>query len=115
MFGGLATQVLLVPLSCENIFAMSGLIHCYGISSTKGLFLMQFDCDVLLICIGRRPYTAGLGLENVNIALDNKGRVPVNKKFQTSVPKYVFIFMPFKVHKFHDLGKHESLRSSETE
>jgi len=46
----------------------------------------ELDCDVLLVCIGRRPYTAGLGLENVGIKLDERGRVPVNEKFQTSVP-----------------------------
>jgi len=42
---------------------------------------------VLLVCIGRRPYTEGLGLENIGIQLDSKGRIPVNKKFQTSVAK----------------------------
>jgi dihydrolipoamide dehydrogenase len=46
----------------------------------------ELDCDVLLVCIGRRPYTAGLGLENVGIKLDERGRVPVNERFQTSVP-----------------------------
>ena len=46
------------------------------------------DCDVLLVCVGRRPYTAHLGLENVNIQLDKKGRIPVNKKFQTSTARY---------------------------
>lgn len=69
---------------------------------------IEFDCDVLLICIGRRPYTAGLGLDNVNIALDNKGRVPVNKKFQTSVPNIYaigdVIEGPMLAHKAEDEG-----------
>jgi len=47
----------------------------------------QLDCDVLLVCIGRRPYTEGLGLDSVGIQLDSKGRVPVNNRFQTSIPK----------------------------
>uniref|UniRef100_A0A915JYT5 dihydrolipoyl dehydrogenase n=1 Tax=Romanomermis culicivorax TaxID=13658 RepID=A0A915JYT5_ROMCU len=44
------------------------------------------ECDVLLVCIGRRPYTENLGLQNVGIKLDEKGRVPVNDRFQTTVP-----------------------------
>lgn len=45
------------------------------------------ECDVLLVSVGRRPYTANLGLENVGIQLDKRGRIPVNKRFQTSVAK----------------------------
>ena len=45
------------------------------------------DCDVLLVCIGRRPYTQNLGLESVNVDLDDRGRIPVNGRFQTAVPK----------------------------
>lgn len=43
-------------------------------------------CDVLLSCAGRKPYTDGLGLKAVGIDLDERGRVPVNGAFQTSVP-----------------------------
>lgn len=46
-------------------------------------------CDVLLVCIGRRPYTQNLGLETVGIELDNRGRIPVNNRFQTKVPRCV--------------------------
>lgn len=45
-------------------------------------------CDVLLVCIGRRPFTGNLGLETVGIELDNRGRIPVNGRFQTKVPRY---------------------------
>lgn len=41
--------------------------------------------DYCLVSVGRRPYTDGLGLENVGIALE-KGRIPVNDHLQTSVP-----------------------------
>lgn len=44
------------------------------------------ECDVLLVAIGRKPYTTGLGHETVNIQLDKRGRVPVNEHFQTIVP-----------------------------
>ena len=50
---------------------------------------IKLDCNVLLVCIGRRPYTEGLGLDSVGVQLDNKGRVAINSKFQTSIPKYV--------------------------
>lgn len=38
------------------------------------------------MCIGRRPYTENLGLESVKVKLDDRGRVPVNERFQTTVP-----------------------------
>lgn len=44
-------------------------------------------CDVLLVCVGRRPYTQNLGLEDMGIERDEKGRIPVNNRFQTVVPK----------------------------
>lgn len=44
--------------------------------------------DVVLVSVGRRPYTNNLGLESVGIVLDDKGRVPVNGRFQTIVPRY---------------------------
>lgn len=47
----------------------------------------ELDCDVLLVCVGRRPYTENLGLENVGIVKDDKGRIPVNAVFQTIVPR----------------------------
>ncbi len=42
--------------------------------------------DVCLVAIGRRPYTEGLGLENIGVAVDDRGRIPINDHFQTSVP-----------------------------
>lgn len=44
-------------------------------------------CDVLLVCVGRRPYTNNLGLEDIGIERDEKGRIPVNSRFQTVIPK----------------------------
>ena len=37
------------------------------------------------MAVGRRPYTDGLGLENLGIELD-RGRIPVNENLETSVP-----------------------------
>lgn len=44
-------------------------------------------CDVLLVCVGRRPYTNNLGLEDMGIERDEKGRIPVNNRFQTVIPR----------------------------
>ena len=43
-------------------------------------------CDVLLVAVGRRPYTDGLGLDAVGVALDGRGRIVVDEQFATSVP-----------------------------
>ncbi|MEM1179336.1 MAG: dihydrolipoyl dehydrogenase, partial [Acidobacteriota bacterium] len=42
------------------------------------------ECDRVLACVGRRPYTDGLGLDTVGLELDERGRVPVNEHFETS-------------------------------
>uniref|UniRef100_A0A8C1L772 Dihydrolipoyl dehydrogenase, mitochondrial n=1 Tax=Cyprinus carpio TaxID=7962 RepID=A0A8C1L772_CYPCA len=65
-------------------------------------------CDVLLVCIGRRPFTSNLGLEAVGIELDNRGRIPVNGRFQTKVPSIYaigdVIAGPMLAHKAEDEG-----------
>ena len=48
---------------------------------------MTFKGDKVLVAVGRRPYTAGLGLEEVGVGVENKtGKVLVNDKYETSVP-----------------------------
>jgi dihydrolipoamide dehydrogenase len=42
--------------------------------------------DVLLVAVGRRPYTDGLGAAELGVKLDAKGRVIVDEHFQTNVP-----------------------------
>ncbi len=42
-------------------------------------------CDVVLISIGRRPFTEGLGLEEAGVTVDNRGFVPVDEDYQTNV------------------------------
>lgn len=44
------------------------------------------EADVVLVAIGRRPYTAGLGLAEVGVALDGRGRVITDHHFKTNVP-----------------------------
>jgi dihydrolipoamide dehydrogenase len=45
-----------------------------------------WEVDYCLVAIGRRPYTDNLGLENVGITPDEKGRIPVDDHLQTAVP-----------------------------
>lgn len=45
-----------------------------------------FTADKVLLAASRVPNTDGLGLEAVGITPDNRGRIPVNDHFQTSVP-----------------------------
>ena len=44
------------------------------------------SADVGLVAIGRRPYTDGLGLEGLGVALDTKGRIVTDAHFATNVP-----------------------------
>lgn len=46
----------------------------------------ELSCDCLLVAVGRRPLTTGLGLEEAGIKLDNKGRVVIDEDYQSSVP-----------------------------
>ena len=43
------------------------------------------ETDIMLVAIGRVPYTAGLGLETVGVALDKRGRVVTDNHYKTNV------------------------------
>ncbi|MDC0488827.1 dihydrolipoyl dehydrogenase [Pelagibacteraceae bacterium] len=45
----------------------------------------KIEVDKVLVSVGRKPYTEGLNLSKVGVKLDNKGRIEVNNKLQTSV------------------------------
>ena len=42
--------------------------------------------DNVLVSIGRKPYTGGLGLDKIALVTDERGRIPVDAHFQTSIP-----------------------------
>ena len=46
----------------------------------------EMRADVVLVAIGRRPYTDGLGLAEAGVALDERGRVKVDAHYATNVP-----------------------------
>lgn len=52
----------------------------------KGGDAVTIDADAVLVATGRKPYTAGLGLEAAGVALDERGRVQVDGRLQTNVP-----------------------------
>ncbi|KAI8116585.1 hypothetical protein FF38_13207 [Lucilia cuprina] len=68
----------------------------------------ELTCDALLVSVGRRPFTEGLGLDNVGIVKDDRGRIPVNNLFQTVVPNIYAIgdciHGPMLAHKAEDEG-----------
>ena len=46
----------------------------------------SLECDKVLVSVGRKPYTEGLNLVKIGVKRDDKGRIEVNEKFQSSVP-----------------------------
>ncbi|MFZ2157948.1 MAG: dihydrolipoyl dehydrogenase [Bradyrhizobium sp.] len=68
----------------------------------------KLEADVVLVCIGRVPYTEGLGLKAAGVALDDRGRVQIDAHFATSV-KGVYaigdvVAGPMLAHKAEDEG-----------
>jgi dihydrolipoamide dehydrogenase len=64
--------------------------------------------DVVLVAVGRKPYTENLGLETIGLKTDERGRIPVDSHLQTSV-KGVYaigdvIVGPMLAHKAEEEG-----------
>jgi dihydrolipoamide dehydrogenase len=68
----------------------------------------SFDADVVLVAVGRVPYTEGLGLEAAGVKLDNRGRIEVDSHYATSAPGIYaigdVIKGPMLAHKAEDEG-----------
>jgi dihydrolipoyl dehydrogenase len=66
------------------------------------------EADVVLVAIGRVPYTEGLGLRDVGVNLDERGRISVDHYYATSVPGIWaigdVIVGPMLAHKAEDEG-----------
>jgi dihydrolipoyl dehydrogenase len=64
--------------------------------------------DVVLVCIGRRPHTGGLGLDSVGVKLDSRHRIETDGHFKTSVDGIYaigdVIAGPMLAHKAEDEG-----------
>ena len=68
----------------------------------------DFDCDVVLVSVGRKPNTIGLNLDKVNIDLDKKNRIKTYKNFKTNQDNIYaigdVIAGPMLAHKAEDEG-----------
>jgi dihydrolipoamide dehydrogenase len=76
----------------QRVLARSGIEFKLG-TKVEGLTLElegaereSLTADVVLVAIGRRPYTEGLGLEAVGVAVDEHGRIIVDDGFATNIP-----------------------------
>ena len=56
------------------------------VEPVKGGGSETVKADIVLAAIGRRPYTEGLGLEELGVATDQRGVIQVDDSFQTNVP-----------------------------
>jgi len=76
--------------------------------AAKGGKEETLDADVVLVAVGRRPYTKGLGLENIGVEVDSKGRIVIDDQFNTSVNGIKCIgdvtFGPMLAHKAEEEG-----------
>jgi dihydrolipoamide dehydrogenase len=83
-----------------------------GVSLTmepvKGGAADTIQADIVLVAIGRRPYTEGLGLEAAGVELDDHKRVKVDPHWATNVPNIYaigdVIAGPMLAHKGEDEG-----------
>jgi dihydrolipoamide dehydrogenase len=76
--------------------------------ATKSEAAESIKCDTVLMAVGRKPYTEGLGLGEAGIEVDQAGRIVVGDGFETSVPGIYaigdVIKGPMLAHKAEDEG-----------
>ena len=77
-------------------------------TATKGKEELKFEADKVLVSVGRRPFSEGLGAEKVGIEFDEKKRIKVDKNFRTNVEGIYaigdVIAGPMLAHKAEDEG-----------
>ena len=68
----------------------------------------NFECDVVLISVGRKPNTDGLNLKSIGVDLDERNRIKTDKSFKTNVENIYaigdVIVGPMLAHKAEDEG-----------
>lgn len=78
------------------------------IEAAKGGKNESLQADVVLVAIGRRPYTDGLGIENIGIELDERKRLVIDQEYRTKIPHIRVIgdvtFGPMLAHKAEEEG-----------
>src|SRR5438128_6027767 len=77
-------------------------------TATKGEEELKFDADKVLVSVGRKPFTDGLGAEKVGVEFDETKRIKVDKNFRTNVEGIYaigdVIAGPMLAHKAEDEG-----------
>lgn len=78
------------------------------VEPAKGGDPVEIETDVMLVAIGRVPYTSGLGLEEAGVVLDDRGRIKTDVHFKSSVEGIYaigdVIVGPMLAHKAEDEG-----------
>jgi len=78
------------------------------VEPAKGGDAEELDADVILVAIGRTPYTQGLGLEEAGVELDERGRVKTDAHYKSNVDGIYaigdVIVGPMLAHKAEDEG-----------
>jgi dihydrolipoamide dehydrogenase len=78
------------------------------VTATKGDQELKFEADKVLVSVGRRPFSEGLGAEKLGLELDEKKRIKVDKHFRTNVEGIYaigdVITGPMLAHKAEDEG-----------
>jgi dihydrolipoamide dehydrogenase len=86
-----------IAAEAQKLFAKQGLNFLLGRKVTSARrkgeeCVVEFEggeplfCDRVLVAVGRKPNTDGLGLDSIPIQLDEKGRVPVDEHFACAKP-----------------------------
>lgn len=65
---------------------LSGTGVTVTVEPSKGGDAKTLEADVVLVATGRRPFTQGLGLEEMGVAVDKMGRVEVDEHYRSNVP-----------------------------
>jgi dihydrolipoamide dehydrogenase len=77
-------------------------------TATKGNEELKFEADKVLVSVGRRPFSDGLGAEKAGVALDDKKRIKIDNHFRTNVEGIYAIgdvvAGPMLAHKAEDEG-----------
>ena len=68
----------------------------------------EIEAEVVLVATGRRPYTAGLGLDALGVAMEPRGQIKIDGHFATNIPGIYAIgdavVGPMLAHKAEDEG-----------
>jgi dihydrolipoamide dehydrogenase len=78
------------------------------LQGVKGDAKVSYLADIVLVAVGRKPFTTGLDLDKAGVKLTERGRIAVNDHWQTSVPSIYsigdVIDGPMLAHKAHEEG-----------